>query len=89
MGQRKRTCVSEQLVKVLAVAADTLGYSAAERNDFNQVVTLFCSFGFLQETPDEIPEGETPATATIFAFDDLVDAVRPGDRCSRIPVGRL
>ncbi|CAM9663427.1 unnamed protein product [Ectocarpus sp. 8 AP-2014] len=34
----------------------------------------------LQETPDEIPEGETPATATIFAFDDLVDAVRPGDR---------
>lgn len=34
-----------------------------------------------QETPDEIPEGETPATATVFAFDDLVDAVRPGDRC--------
>ncbi|CAM9351382.1 unnamed protein product [Ascophyllum nodosum] len=34
----------------------------------------------LQETPDEIPEGETPATATVFAFDDLVDAVRPGDR---------
>ncbi|CAM9545469.1 unnamed protein product, partial [Discosporangium mesarthrocarpum] len=34
----------------------------------------------LQETPDEIPEGETPHTATVFAFDDLVDAVRPGDR---------
>jgi DNA replication licensing factor MCM4 len=34
----------------------------------------------LQETPDEIPEGETPYSVTIFAFDDLVDTVRPGDR---------
>ncbi len=34
----------------------------------------------LQETPDEIPEGETPQTITLFAFDDLVDTVRPGDR---------
>ena len=73
---------------MLAVAAYTLGHSAAERNDLSQVVTLFCYFCLLQETPDEIPEGETPATATVFAFDDLVDAVRPGDRCSSIPVGR-
>ena len=34
----------------------------------------------LQETPDEIPEGETPFTVSLFAFDDLVDTVRPGDR---------
>jgi DNA replication licensing factor MCM4 len=34
----------------------------------------------LQETPDEIPEGETPCTVSIFAYDDLVDVVRPGDR---------
>lgn len=34
----------------------------------------------LQETPDEIPEGETPYTLTIMAYDDLVDTVRPGDR---------
>jgi DNA replicative helicase MCM subunit Mcm2 (Cdc46/Mcm family) len=33
-----------------------------------------------QETPDEIPEGETPNSVTLFAFDDLTDAVRPGDR---------
>lgn len=33
----------------------------------------------VQETPDEIPEGETPQTVTIFAFDDLVDKVRPGN----------
>jgi DNA replicative helicase MCM subunit Mcm2 (Cdc46/Mcm family) len=34
----------------------------------------------LQETPDEIPAGETPYTLTLFAYDDLVDSVRPGDR---------
>lgn len=45
---------------------------------------MFFLFPHAQETPDEIPEGETPATATVFAFDDLVDAVRPGDRCFRL-----
>ncbi len=34
----------------------------------------------VQETPDEIPEGETSQSAMLFAFADLVDAVRPGDR---------
>eukprot|EP00605_Chrysophyceae_sp_TOSAG23-4_P001780 GSChrysophyteH1.ASY1.ANO1.1969.1 assembled CDS len=34
----------------------------------------------LQEMSDEVPEGETPYTVTLFAFDDLVDSVRPGDR---------
>jgi DNA replication licensing factor MCM4 len=34
----------------------------------------------LQETPDEIPEGETPCTVNLFSYDDLVDNVRPGDR---------
>ncbi len=34
----------------------------------------------LQETPYEIPEGETSQCAMLFAFADLVDAVRPGDR---------
>ncbi|CAM9302780.1 unnamed protein product, partial [Phaeothamnion confervicola] len=34
----------------------------------------------LQETPDEIPEGETPQTVSLFAFGDMVDAMRPGDR---------
>ena len=34
----------------------------------------------VQETPDEVPSGETPASIVIFAYDDLVDAVRPGDR---------
>lgn len=34
----------------------------------------------IQETPDDIPEGETPHTVTVFAFDDLVDVCKPGDR---------
>jgi len=34
----------------------------------------------VQETPNEVPAGETPASIVLFAYDDLVDAVRPGDR---------
>jgi DNA replication licensing factor MCM4 len=34
----------------------------------------------IQETPDETPEGETPCHLMAFAYDDLVDMVRPGDR---------
>ena len=30
----------------------------------------------VQETPDEVPAGETPASIVIFGYDDLVDAVR-------------
>ena len=34
----------------------------------------------IQETPDEVPAGQTPASVVTFCFDDLVDAVKPGDR---------
>ena len=34
----------------------------------------------MQETPDAIPEGETPHTVNLCAFDDLVDCAKPGDR---------
>merc|ERR1719362_1236518 len=34
----------------------------------------------IQETPDEVPAGETPASVVLFAYDDLVDTIRPGDR---------
>jgi hypothetical protein len=34
----------------------------------------------VQETPDEIPEGETPNSVTIYAFEGLTDVIRPGDR---------
>jgi DNA replication licensing factor MCM4 len=34
----------------------------------------------VQESPESIPEGETPYTISLYAFDDLVDEVVPGDR---------
>nr|CAG8590238.1 3807_t:CDS:10 [Entrophospora candida] len=34
----------------------------------------------LQETPDCIPDGQTPHTITICLYDDLVDVIRPGDK---------
>lgn len=35
----------------------------------------------LQETPDEVPAGQTPASVVTFCFDDLVDQVQPGKSC--------
>jgi DNA replication licensing factor MCM4 len=34
----------------------------------------------MQETPESIPEGETPHTVHLCAYEDLVDFVKPGDR---------
>lgn len=34
----------------------------------------------LQESPDDMPAGETPHTVALFAHNDLVDSVQPGDR---------
>jgi len=34
----------------------------------------------LQETPELVPDGETPQNIAVVVFDDLVDQVRPGDR---------
>lgn len=34
----------------------------------------------LQESPEEMPPGQTPHTVVIYAHNDLVDKVNPGDR---------
>ncbi|KAK9723269.1 MCM DNA helicase complex subunit [Basidiobolus ranarum] len=34
----------------------------------------------LQETPDHVPDGQTPYTVSLCLYDDLVDVVKPGDR---------
>ena len=34
----------------------------------------------IQESPDDMPPGQTPHTVIIYAHGDLVDAVQPGDR---------
>ncbi|XP_012232001.1 DNA replication licensing factor MCM4 [Linepithema humile] len=36
----------------------------------------------LQESPDDMPAGQTPHTVLLFAHNNLVDAVSPGDRVS-------
>jgi DNA replication licensing factor MCM4 len=50
-----------------------------------QMVHNRCSFSNrqqvkMQETPDEMPEGETPHTVNMCLFDDMVDIAKPGDR---------
>lgn len=34
----------------------------------------------IQETPDTVPDGQTPHTVSIVAYEELVDVPRPGDR---------
>jgi len=34
----------------------------------------------IQETPEAIPDGETPHTIDVYMFDSLVDICKPGDR---------
>ncbi|KAF9260638.1 MCM-domain-containing protein [Marasmius fiardii PR-910] len=34
----------------------------------------------LQETPDSVPDGQTPHTVSLSVYDDLVDVSKPGDR---------
>jgi hypothetical protein len=34
----------------------------------------------LQESPEDMPAGQTPHTIVLFAHNDLVDKVQPGDR---------
>jgi DNA replication licensing factor MCM4 len=34
----------------------------------------------LQESPEDMPAGQTPHTVVLFAHNDLVDKVQPGDR---------
>ncbi|KAI7869037.1 MCM2/3/5 family-domain-containing protein [Spinellus fusiger] len=34
----------------------------------------------LQETPDMVPDGQTPQTVTLCIYDEMVDVAKPGDR---------
>lgn len=34
----------------------------------------------LQETPDAVPDGQTPHTVSLCVYDELVDLTKPGDR---------
>lgn len=41
-----------------------------------------------QETPESVPDGDTPQTLTLLAYDDNVDSVKPGDRLDCIGIYR-
>lgn len=50
-----------------------------------QIVHNRCSFANkqvikLQETPDSVPDGQTPHSVSLCAYDDLVDVCKAGDR---------
>lgn len=40
----------------------------------------------MQETPESVPEGETPQTIRLCVYEDLVDFVKPGDRVEVIGI---
>lgn len=42
----------------------------------------------MQETPESVPEGETPQNVTIIMYDDMVDGCKPGDRVEIIGIYR-
>jgi DNA replication licensing factor MCM4 len=42
----------------------------------------------LQETPEHMPEGETPLTVHLCCYDELVDYCKPGDRVEVIGIFR-
>lgn len=54
------------------------------RNSF-EIIHNLCLFADrqyikLQETPETVPDGETPQTVTLVVYEELVDSVKPGDR---------
>ncbi len=42
----------------------------------------------LQENPESIPDGETPCTITMMAYENNVDSVKPGDKVQIIGIYR-
>lgn len=58
-----------------------------------ELIHNYCMFGDkqhikMQETPEAVPEGETPQTVHMCAYEDLVDYVKPGDRVEVVGIYR-
>lgn len=45
-----------------------------------EMFSLFIGQIKLQESPEDMPAGQTPHTTVVYAHNDLVDKVQPGDR---------
>lgn len=58
-----------------------------------EMIHNFCMFSDkqhikMQETPECVPEGETPQTVHMCAYEDLMDYVKPGDRVEVVGIYR-
>jgi len=58
-----------------------------------EMIHNFCMFSDkqhikMQETPEAVPEGETPQTIHMCAYEDLMDYVKPGDRVDVVGIYR-
>jgi len=58
-----------------------------------EIVHNYCMFSDkqhvkIQETPEDVPEGETPHTVHLCAYEDLMDYVKPGDRVEVVGIYR-
>ena len=74
----------ERSVQTGRIQEPTFCQNCNQRDSF-QIVHNQCIFSDkqhvkVQETPESVPEGETPQTIHICAYEDLVDDVKPGDR---------
>ena len=63
-----------------------------KKNSF-EMIHNYCMFSDrqyvkVQETPEDVPEGETPQTVLMCAYEDLVDHVKPGDRVEIVGIYR-
>jgi DNA replication licensing factor MCM4 len=58
-----------------------------------ELIHNLCSFSDkqfikMQETPETVPEGETPQNVNLIAYDDMVDGCKPGDRVEIVGIFR-
>jgi len=71
-SERGRIIEPENCNNCHAIHTQQLKHNLSEFND-KQMVKI-------QESPDDMPAGETPHTVTMYCHQDLVDTVQPGDR---------
>ncbi|GAM17420.1 hypothetical protein SAMD00019534_005950 [Acytostelium subglobosum LB1] len=78
-------CAESDVVKQKVIEPATCTNTSCKAKASMKLVHNRCTFGEkqfvkLQETPDAIPEGETPHTVSMFIHSELIDIGKPGDR---------
>jgi hypothetical protein len=68
------SCAFKPVLNVLAHACLTSPNAAAA------LLLLLLQIVKMQEDPTNIPEGETPRSLLMYAYDTNVDACKPGDK---------